>query len=118
SIFIFTYNFLSRRMALYNNVELLPHLPKTIVKNITGFKLDAYLIALEGWRRGWELRWYKNESPKCKMGRLNSSSQGKFFSLSSEKRTHYFFRSRGNKVGNAAVRICQNKEKTKELIEK
>jgi len=99
-----------------SNVELLPHLPKSIVRNIGGFKLDAYLVALEGWRKGLQLKWYKNESPLCEIDKLNSSTQGKFFSLSSDNRLHYFFRSRGDKVANEAVRVCQSKEKTKEII--
>ncbi len=98
--------------------EKLPHLNKRIVSNIKGFKLDAYLVALEGWRRGLTLKWYKDETELCTLDRLNSSTSGKFFSLSSDSKTHYFFRSRGDKVINKAVRVCQDKEKTKELLDK
>lgn len=101
-----------------HEVELFSHLPLEVVKDISGFKLCSYLVALEGWRRGLELKWYKDESPLCKLDRLNSSTQGKFFSLKSTERNHYFFRSRGDKVGNKDVRICQDKEITKDYLKK
>ncbi|MEN2466410.1 acylphosphatase [Ornithinibacillus sp. JPR2-1] len=99
-----------------NKVELFPHLTHEVVSDITGFKLCSYLVALEGWRRGLKLTWYKDETDLCKLDRLKSSTQGKFFSLSSNTSTHYFFRSRGDFVSNKSVRICQNKDKTKELL--
>lgn len=98
-------------------VELLPALSKKVVEGITGFQLCSYLVALEGWRRGLELKWYKDESNLCKLHRMNSSTHGKFFSLSNGDNTHYFFRSRGDKVANKSVSICQNKEETKSLLE-
>src|SRR5699024_4334910 len=80
------------------------------------FKLCSYLLAYEGWRRGLTLRWYKDESDKCYLHTMNSSTRGKFFSLSSNNKTHYFFRSRGDKVENNTVDICKNKERTKRLL--
>src|SRR5699024_427172 len=99
-----------------DNVQLLPHFNKSVVKNIRGFKLDAYLIALEGWRRGLTLKWYKAESPNCKLDKVGSPTLGNFFSLSSSNNTHYFFRPRGDQVENKTVRLCSNKEKTKEIL--
>lgn len=101
-----------------NKNKTLLQLNKNVVSNIKGFQLDAYLVALEGWRRGLTLKWYKDETELCTLSRLNSSTSGKFFSLSSDSKTHYFFRSRGDKVINKAVRVCQDKEKTKELLDK
>lgn len=98
------------------NLELLPNLNKEVVKGINGFMLDTYLIALEGYRRGLSLTWYKAESDVCKMDRLNGSTNGKFFSLSYGNKTHYFFRSRGDKVSNKAIRTVQNKEITKDIL--
>ncbi|WP_339234601.1 acylphosphatase [Oceanobacillus sp. FSL W7-1281] len=97
--------------------ELLPALSKKVVEGITGFQLCSYLVALEGWRRGLELKWYRDETSLCKLDRMNSSTHGKFFSLSNGDNLHYFFRSRGDKVANKAVRICQNKEETKAFLE-
>jgi len=99
-----------------NNVQLLSHLNQAVVKNIRGFKLDAYLIALEGWRRVLTLKWYKAESPICTLDKVGSPVLGNFFSLSSSNNTHYFFRSRGDLVENKTVRLCSNKEKTKEIL--
>ncbi|WP_416147723.1 acylphosphatase [Salipaludibacillus sp. HK11] len=99
-------------------VELLDNLSKDVVLDISGFKLCSYLVALEGWRRGLKLTWYKDETELCKLDRMNSSTQGKFFSLSSKNQEHYFFRSRGDEVSNRSVRICQNKEKTKATLNK
>lgn len=107
----------SRRMFMdTKKVELMPHLPKEVVGDISGFKLDAYLIALEGWRRGLTLKWYKAETSFCKLERKTGSTHGRFFSLSSKDQTHYFISSRGDMVANKSVMICQSKEETKSLI--
>ena len=45
-----------------DEVQLFPHLNHDVVKDISGFKLCSYLVALEGWRRGLELKWYKDET--------------------------------------------------------
>lgn len=107
----------ANRMKQFN-VELFPNLNHEVVKDITGFKLCTYLVALEGWRRGLTLKWYKDESDLCKLDKLKSSTQGKFFSLSNGNKEHFFFRSRGDIVLNKTVRICQDKEKTKALLDK
>lgn len=99
------------------NVELMSHLPKEVVGDITGFKLDAYLVALEGWRRGLSLKWYKDETRFCKLARKNGSISGRFFSLSSDQKTHYFLSSRGDKVANKSVYIAQDKEETKRIVQ-
>lgn len=101
-----------------DQVKLFDNLTHEVVSDIHGFKLCSYLVALEGWRRGLSLKFYKDETDLCKLDRLNSSTHGKFFSLRSNQKTHYFFRSRGDLVANKTVRICQNKEKTKNLLEK
>ncbi|MBT2599379.1 acylphosphatase [Oceanobacillus sp. ISL-74] len=102
----------------FQKVEPLPHLTKQVVEGISGFNLCSYLVALEGWRRGLTLKWYRDESSKCKLARLNSSTHGKFYSLSDGSKTHYFFRSRGDKVANKSVKICQDKELTKSYLRK
>src|SRR5699024_10717838 len=99
-------------------VNSLPHLQKQVVKGIKGFKLDSFLVAYEGWRRGLTLKWYKDETDECRMSRLNSSTHGKFFSLESNEKKHYFFRSRGDRVDNKTVALVQNKDKTKGILEK
>ncbi len=100
------------------NVELKDNLTEEVVEGIKGFKLCAYSVALEGWRRGLKLTWYKDETDLCKMHRAGGSTQGKFFSLSSEDKSHYFLRSRGDGVTNKAVNLCGNKESTLKLLKK
>lgn len=104
--------------AKANKPLLFPHLNQSVVKGITGFQLDAYLIALEGWRRGLDLIWYKDESDLCKLNVLPGKTNGRFFSLSSNEKKHYFFCSRGDKVSNKATSICRNKYLTKEKLKK
>lgn len=98
------------------SVKPLPNLTKNVVSGKKGFMLDAYLVSLEGFRRGLTLTWYKAESKSCKLDRLNSSTNGKFFSLTDNQKKHYFFRSRGDLVANKTVRLVQNKEETKMVL--
>lgn len=100
-----------------NNTEWLPHLSSEIVSDAHGNLLDAYAVALEGWRRGLKLRWHVKDSETFKeMSTWFVDNPGQLFSLSSKDRTHYFFRTRGDKVSNEAVAIGKDKEKTKEAL--
>lgn len=101
-----------------NKLIALSNLGNEVIEGITGFKLDAYLIALEGWRRGLELKWYRDQSDLCEMNVLPGRTSGRFFSLSDGNKTHYFFASRGDKVSNEAASICRNKSLTKKLLKK
>ncbi|WP_018930750.1 acylphosphatase [Gracilibacillus lacisalsi] len=101
------------------NTSWLPHLSSEIVTDARGSELDAYVIALEGWRRGLELRWHVKDSEKFKdMKTWATEKPGKLFSLSLGDKTHYFFKSRGDKVSNDAVTIGADKEATKEHLVK
>ncbi|MFA9458536.1 acylphosphatase [Halalkalibacter sp. AB-rgal2] len=94
----------------------LPHLPNDIVNSARKTKLCAYAVALEGWRRGLRLKWYTKDHDffeNDNMVVFGVNPPGRLFSLSSENRTHYFFRTRGDKVTNEAVRIGSDKELTK-----
>lgn len=93
--------------------EWLPHLLREIVSEVEDNFLDAYAVALEGWRRGLILKWHVKDSEKFRdMETWFVDRPGQLFSLSSEDKTHYFFRTRGDKVTNEAVQIGRNKEKT------
>ncbi|MDO6658973.1 hypothetical protein Q4550_24320, partial [Anaerobacillus sp. 1_MG-2023] len=75
------------------------------------------VVALEGWRRGLTLRWHVKDSEKFKeMKTWFVDKPGQLFSLSSKDRTHYFFRTRGDKVTNEAVDTGRDKEKTKQAL--
>ncbi|ALX49942.1 acylphosphatase [Lentibacillus amyloliquefaciens] len=100
-----------------NNTEWLPHLSSEIISEAHGNLLDAYAVALEGWRRGLTLRWHvKNSEKFSEMYTWYVDNPGQLFSLSSKDRTHYFFRTRGDKVSNEAVVIGKDKEKTKQTL--
>ena len=45
-----------------NRAEWLSHLSNEIVSDAHGNLLDAYVVALEGWRRGLTLRWHVKDS--------------------------------------------------------
>lgn len=93
-----------------------PWLTKQMIRGIRGFNLDTYLVALEGWRRGLSLKWYLDPTVETNLEIIGFNPLGKSFSLSSEDQTHFFYRSRGDKVVNKTVDICTNKKKTKEIL--
>lgn len=72
--------------------------------------LCSYLVALEGWRRGLTLTWYSHKVRK------GIHAPGRAYSLSSATTTHHFYKSKGDRVNNVAVKIGGNKEKTKEVL--
>lgn len=97
----------------------LPQLTNDIVRNARKTRLDAFAVALEGWRRGLKLKWYTKDSEHYKdMIVFGVNPPGRLFSLSSDTKTHYFFRTRGDLVANEAVEICAEKDETKIYLEK
>ncbi|WP_339180237.1 acylphosphatase [Oceanobacillus sp. FSL W7-1293] len=100
-----------------NNAEWLSHLSSEVISDVHGSLLDAYVIALEGWRRGLKLRWHVENSEKfSEMVTWFTERPGQLFSLSSDSRTHYFFRSRGDKVTNEAISIGKDKGSSKQHL--
>ncbi|MFC4025026.1 acylphosphatase [Oceanobacillus longus] len=93
-------------------------LSKQMLSGVRGFNLCANLVALEGWRRGLNLNWYYNASEFTDLKTIGFQPIGKTFSLSSTDDTHFFFRSRGDKVSNEAVDIGTSKEETKKYLSK
>ena len=95
-------------------------LSERMIKGIKGFNLDAYLMALEGWRRGLTLTWYFDLSLVSDMKLVGFNPLAKSFSLTdnSTKQTHFFYRSRGDKVANEAVDIVHQKDRAKESFQK
>jgi cyanophycin synthetase len=89
-----------------------------MLNGVKGFNLCAFFVALEGFRRGLTLKFYFDSSQVGDMKNIGFDPIGKFFSLSSKERTHYFFRSRGDKVSNEAVDICTNKGDAKVFFHK
>src|SRR5699024_4180824 len=101
------------------NTRWLPHLSSEVGSETTGNYLDAYVFALEGWRRGLTVKWHVKESEKFKDIKTWYVDQpGQLFSLHSKDRSHYFFRTRGDKVTNEAVEKGMDKEITKQMLER
>lgn len=101
------------------NENWLPHLHPEVVSEVEGNYLDSYVVALEGWRRGLTLRWHVKDSEKFKeMKTWYVDEPGQLFSLHSKEKSHYFFRTRGDKVTNEAVEKGMDKQRTKELLKK
>src|SRR5690625_2397919 len=99
------------------NTEWLPHLSQEVVSETEGNYLDAYVVALEGWRRGLTLKWHVKDSEKFKkMKTWFVDHPGQLFSLHSNEKSHYFFRTRGDKVTNEAVEKGMDKEITKQVL--
>src|SRR5690625_2274284 len=100
-----------------NHKEWLDFLPEELFKGVEGNFLDSYAVALEGWRRGLSLRWYAKDHDSFKsMKTWFVDEPGQLFSLSNGKKTHYFFRTRGDLVSNEAVEIAKNKQKTRDYL--
>jgi len=104
---------------LMNTIETKwpPHLCGNVVDKAKGWNLDAYLVALEGWRRGLDLGWHTKDHENIKqMETWFVDEPGRLFSLSNDSKTHFFFRTRGDKVTNEAVIQGSNKLTTKSLL--
>ncbi|MBT2599380.1 acylphosphatase [Oceanobacillus sp. ISL-74] len=91
-----------------------------MTKGIKGFNLCAFLIGLEGWRRGLKLKYYGdiNEYSDIRVQGRSKKLIGRSYSLESTDKIHYFNQSRGDKVSNDTVKIVQSKQKTKEFLKK
>lgn len=87
-----------------------------MINGVSGFHLDAYVMALEGWRRGLTLKWYYDPSLVTDLQVIGRDPLGSVFSLSSQQTTHYFQRSRGDLVNNQAVEIGGNKQLSKQYF--
>lgn len=99
------------------NEDWLPHISPEVASEVKGNYLDAYLIALEGWRRGLTLKWHiKNAEAFKDMKTWFVDHPGQLFTLESPEKKHYFFRTRGDKVTNDAVEKAMNKTVTKQIM--
>lgn len=102
----------------YSKNISLPQLTSDITKSARKTRLDAFAVAVEGWRRGLTLKWYTKDSEHFQnMIIFGVNPPGRLFSLSNGERTHYFFRTRGDKVTNEAVELMDDKGITKRIME-
>src|SRR3712207_6202934 len=95
----------------------LNHIPAEICLPAQGSPRCAYLIALEGFRRGLKVEWLRDkELCREKLSVSGVESGGQLFGLAGFDRRHLFFRSRGDLVTKSAVQIGGSKSKTKEVL--
>lgn len=95
-------------MKKANASTWLPHLNNSIPKEAYGYPISMYSIALEGWRRGLQLKFINNN-------RQNSVIR---YSLQHKNKEHYFMGSMGDLVSKEAIKICRNKHLTKDYLAK
>lgn len=87
-------------------IEWLPHLKDSIPREAKGYKVSSYAVALEGWRRGLQLKYIDRQRNPLKIR----------YSLSNGDKEYVFAGSRGELVTREAIRICMNKHKTKQYL--
>ncbi|WP_019378060.1 ATP-grasp domain-containing protein [Virgibacillus halodenitrificans] len=89
------------------NYEWLPHLKGSIPEEAYGDKIDMYVVAFEGWRRGLDLTF-------TSVGKKNLVR----FKLSDGSKEHSFSVTRGDRITNEAINICIDKDLTKRYLKK
>src|SRR5690625_4319079 len=97
-------------MQKENKYEPMPHLKDAVPLSGQGKRISTYTIALEGWRRGLQTRFYSEfeDGNKLKVR----------YSLSDKKTTHHFQLSMGDAVSKEAFDICDDKDLTKQYLNK
>lgn len=88
------------------NYKWLPHLENSIPDSVGGYTSSLYAIALEGWRRGLNLKFIKT----------NRRKSNTVFELSDGHKTHRFVASRGDLVSREALHICKDKAEAKKYL--
>lgn len=105
-------------MTEFKDNQWLDHLPKEVMRGTPSSRLDSYMIALEAWRRGLSIEWFAYPTPQFSnlKPRKGRNYIGRLIAITSDKRAHYFFLSRGDKNTYKAFRDTQDKIKAKELL--
>ncbi|SES20338.1 ATP-grasp domain-containing protein [Salipaludibacillus aurantiacus] len=85
-----------------------PHLIDAIPIEATQKKISIYTIALEGWRRGLDLKFY--------MERGDDNERHLRYSLAYQGREHHFQGSKGDRITDEAQHICDDKHLTYEAL--
>lgn len=91
---------------LQEEEKWLPHLIGVIPRMGYPNRLSAFLVALEGWRRGLDLEFFREDGQKLLIK----------YKLSSENKQVIFRSSTGDYVPQEAIKICENKELTKKYL--
>jgi cyanophycin synthetase len=87
----------------------LPHLRGSHPKSAFGNGSCMYVMSLEGWRRGLDLKFTINKKRKGMLAAIS-------FTLSDGKTSHTFQGSRGDFIPKEAINICRNKDLTNKTL--
>src|SRR5690625_5271014 len=91
-----------------NRWHWLEKLENAVPRSGYGNRLSMYLIALEAWRRGLQVKFYYLDNQDNKMLIR--------YSLSNVDKEHFFESSMGDKLTRKAISICENKDETKKYL--
>src|SRR5699024_1489777 len=93
-------------------------LDKEMLEGVRRFNIDAYLVALEGWRRGLSLTFHEHNTTRTDLKLIGFNPIGKLFSLSSEDKNQFFSPARSDKRSNEAADIGSGQELAKKYLKK
>lgn len=88
--------------------KLLPQLEGSIPQEAFGYTVSLYSVALEGWRRGLSLKFINDNQTRSLVR----------YSLSDGDTEHRFQVARGDAVPKKAIKVCVNKNLTKDYLKK
>lgn len=91
-----------------DETKWLDHLKGVVPSAGYGNRMSMYLIALEAWRRGLNIKFYKADSPENKMFIR--------YIISDDLNEHRFESSLGDKLTDSAYQTCENKDITKKVL--
>lgn len=93
-------------------MDVLPHLKNSIPEDVFGYQISPFTLALEGWRRGLNLRFLSNKrgSPY--------PSKAIRFALSDGEVEYTFAVARGSIVTSSAIATCMDKGLTYKALKK
>lgn len=89
------------------------------LEQLHGFQIDAYLLALQGWQRGLQLKFHTRRP--CDVYFADDTIPNEFpgvvFTLSDGAASHTFYRTRGDKTSASAIDLCADKLSFKRHLE-
>ena len=94
------------------------HYPLEQLKQLHGFQIDAYLMALCGWQYGLQLTFHNRRPRDVFFGEntIPNEFPGVVFSLCDGMNTHTFYRTRGDKTSEQAIELCADKDAFKKHL--
>lgn len=92
------------------NMTWLTHINGAIPPSGIDNNFSVYIIALEGWRRGLKLKFYRDDS-------VDKTFKVRY-ELVSEEHSHRFEDSRGDLISQEAIEVCNDKYLTKKYLER